>query len=276
MKKLFPAFLSIALCLTACGNSLGSDPVTVSGPFSSSQSQPDPLQQLEQEADREGASRTDNGVYYRPDRFFEQTDTDRLPTNALSMEQAAQKASEYAAAMGLPVSNAVWELRVWESCESLDSFQWECNASLPPYTSHRIEYQAEFEYMMERPYNWSVSITMDAVTGSLTRYYCSPVDPFDLEEHTAEELTEHERQRQEWQGSEEFRQILLDGADALGVGPVKRLVPPDDKCQGWRLELENGDTYFAEAFYGKKELYELQYSLYYVNGDQIAPPAAGS
>lgn len=268
MKKQLILLAVCCLLFSSCGNSLGGAPVTVSEPALSPQSQANLPQQLEWEADREGASQTPGGVYYRPSRYYDPSAGDSLPEGPLSMEAAAQRANEYAASMGLPLSGAVWELRPLDIYENFPGSYWECSASLPPYTSHRIEYQADLEHMAVRQQPWSVRLVLDGA-GNLMRYYCSPVDPFDLEEHTAQELQEHQQQQTAWKNSDECRQTLLDGAATLGVGPVKRLLAPDETCLEWRLELENGDTYFADAFFGKKELYELYFSGYYINGDQL-------
>lgn len=274
MKKLRFLFLLAFLCLSGCGGRAG-EPVTVSAPAPSASSGASFSQQLQQKADLEGAGCTDGGVYYRPSRFFESGPEALLPGEALTMGQAAQRANDCAAAMGLPVTGLVWNVSFSENYEIADLPFWSCDAALPPYTSYVVEYQGTLEDMQPGQRNWSVTISLDALNGRLLQYYCSPVDPFDLKEHTAEERQEHERRRQAFEGSEECRRTILDAMDTLGVGPAKRLLPPDDTCLDWRAELENGDTYFAGAFYGKKELYELQYSTYYINGDQINPAAKG-
>lgn len=276
MKKWSFFFLSACIFLTGCSGALESKPVVASAPaFSASGSETVP-EQLEHQAKLENASRTDQGVYYQPSRFFQEDLASRLPEGALTMGQAAQQASGYAAAMGLPTTDLLWSLYLSAGYETLTDAYWVCEASLPPYVSYAINYQGTLEEMQPGEQEWSVSLYLSAPDGRLLSYYCSPIDPFELEEHTGEEHRAHQQQADAWDGGEEYRQAVLEGMNALEVGPVKRLLPPDQNCVAWRAELENGDTYFVGAFYGKKELYLLQYSTYYVNGDQIALPAAGS
>lgn len=247
-RRRFAALLA-CLCLTGCGADPAARPVTVSAPASAAQPEKGNFTTgLERQIQLENAQQTPGGVYYR--ELPPTADAPAPPPDGLTAQQAAEQASRLAAAMGLPVGDAVWELRYTAGAGDFQPEMWSCTAALPPFTTHVVEYAGNLNELLEsmagREYSWNAQLWL-ACRGTLLQYRCRRPGPFELEPHTIDEQAVHRRRAEAWRGGEEFKQAIRQGLESLGMGPLRRLLAPDEHCSEWRAELENGQLFIVNA-----------------------------
>lgn len=248
MKKRSFLSLLLCLCLTGCGSGLGSRPTAVSAGAPSS-SLPDAVYKAEQRALSDSASRTAQGVYYQ--QLPPPADPFDLAPNAITAAQAADLANGLAAGLGFPVGDLVWQVSAVSRAADGPIIAHSCLALLPPATDHTVDYAtAAFEELYGgRESAPAIEINFGE-QGQVLSYFCHQQSSFEREDHTAEELQAHLQKEQEWLGSQEFQQIVSDGAAVLAPSPVSLFLPPDETDGSWRVRLGNGDVYRVEASLG--------------------------
>lgn len=267
MKKASFLFLSACLFLTGCGGQPGSQPVTVP---ENTQTESGAAAEIEQRELLENALRTPGGVYYQISEYRPIADEmpPALPPGSITFEQAAEKAGALAASLGFEVKDRLWSVTPALGDPAFSNALICCSVDMPPCENAVPNYSGTLGDLQPGQYPWGIYLTFTP-DGSVYSYLCNRPAPFDLEEHTSGEQAARRLEIAEWKAGDEFLQLVQTTLGVLGIGPFQRMEPLTDDGMSMCAVLENGDTYFVDAFLGTGVMREVTFSTLYINGSEL-------